>query len=422
VTTSKFGAEADILNGDGRTKLQRSFKSAIVVMPEAQGETAAGKQAQGLPSYFAHEPLILVLLSAAAVLSFLAVTGLSRIYDSQQAFLGNRWFARGITDLQARHFEPAVAEFRNALLYSRDNYSYQLNLAEALLGLNRTNEAYSYLLSLWEREPENATVNLELARICAKRGERDNAIRYYHNAIYAIWNDDPDRQRRAARLELVEFLLKDNARPQAQAELLALAANLPDDPALLARVGDLFAQAEDHEHALAEYRQSLKLKPNDPAVMASAGRAAFELGRYAVAKSYLESAVSADPNDAQATDRLKTAVLVLKMDPFRRQISAAERGRIVIEAFQTAGKRLASCATASGFTAASRDINPPDLLARWNEMKPKMRESGIRQNPDLVEQAMDLVFTIERQTRAECGPPTGTDLALLLISKLHEGS
>ena len=35
---------------------------------------------------------------------------------------------------------------------------------------------------------------------------------------------------------------------------------------------------------------------------------------------------------------------------------------------------------------------------------------------------MDLVFSIERQTNAGCGAPTGTDVALLLIAKLHEGN
>jgi len=40
----------------------------------------------------------------------------------------------------------------------------------------------------------------------------------------------------------------------------------------------------------------------------------------------------------------------------------------------------------------------------------------------LLEGAMDLVFSTERQTSATCGAPTGTDLALLLIAKLHEGN
>jgi hypothetical protein len=55
-------------------------------------------------------------------------------------------------------------------------------------------------------------------------------------------------------------------------------------------------------------------------------------------------------------------------------------------------------------------------------MKPRISEQELRQNPDLMEQAMDLVFEIERQTSATCGTPTGEDLALLLISKLHEGN
>jgi hypothetical protein len=55
-------------------------------------------------------------------------------------------------------------------------------------------------------------------------------------------------------------------------------------------------------------------------------------------------------------------------------------------------------------------------------MNPQITERGLRQNPDLVEAAMDLVFDIERKTNAACGTPTGTDLALLLISKLHEGN
>ena len=66
-----------------------------------------------------------------------------------------------------------MSELRTALLYSRDNYSYQLNLAEALLGEGRRDEASAYLVNLWEREPENGQVNLELAYIAAqKRRER----------------------------------------------------------------------------------------------------------------------------------------------------------------------------------------------------------------------------------------------------------
>ena len=383
----------------------------------------ASEKEPGLRFYLSREPLILALLSALAVVSFLAVGGLSRIYHAQQQSLGNRWFTRGAADLKARHFELAVNEFRTALLYSRDNYNYQLDLAEALVGLKRADEAYAYLINLWEREPENGLVNLELARIAAQKGETEQALRYYHNAIYAIWLGDQEVERRDARLELIEYLLAINAKTHAQSELIALAANLDDDPSLHARVGDLFVQAQDYGHALAEYRLSLKLDRHNPAALAGAGRAAFELGRYDLAQRYLEAALVAHPNDAQSAALLRIAELVLNMDPFRRQISVVQRNRIVIEVFASAGERLKSCAAVDNTQASPPSAVPtPSLADDWAKMKPQITEQGLRRNPDLVEAAMNLVFDIERQTNTACGSPTGVDLALLLISKLHEGN
>jgi tetratricopeptide (TPR) repeat protein len=369
--------------------------------------------------YITREPLILVLLSALAVVLFLAVTGLSRAYHAQQQSLGNRWFTRGVGDLRAGHYGRAVIEFRTALLYARDNYSYQRNLAEALVGLKRTDEAYAYLINLWERQPENGLVNLELARIAAQRGDREHALRYYHNAIYATWPNDQEGRRRETRLELVEYLLRIQALPQAQAELIALAANLGDDPAQQARVGELFLRAQDYEHALSAYRVSLRADRHNTAALAGAGEAAFELERYSLAQRYLQSAVAANPSDTGSAERLKTAEMVLRMDPYRRHISVAERDRLVVQAFATAGQRLVSCVAQAG-SASSPDLRT--LSETVKKMKPKVTLRGLRRDPDLVEEAMSLVFSVERQTETLCGPASGKDQALLLISRLHEGS
>ena len=70
-----------------------------------------------------------------------------------------------------------------------------------------------------------------------QNGETEQALRYYHNAIYATWPGDQEVERRDTRLELIEFLLGTNAKAQAQSELIALAANLPDDPSQHALVG-----------------------------------------------------------------------------------------------------------------------------------------------------------------------------------------
>jgi tetratricopeptide (TPR) repeat protein len=389
-------------------------------MVEAQADkTTAGGWAD-LRIYLRQQPVMLAMLALLAVIFFLAVTGLSRVYRAQRSFLGDRWFTRGAADLRAGRFRSAVTEFRAALLYSRDDYTYQLDLAEALIGLKRTGEASAYLVNLWERKPEDGLVNLELARIAVQKGQTEQALRYYHNAIYAAWPIDQEVKRREARLELIEFLLPTGAKAQAQAELIAMAENVGDDPAQQERVGDLFLRAQDYEHALAAYRLSLKGERGSRAALAGAGWAAFQLGRYPLAERYLQAAVAGNSSDTESADRLKTTEMVLRMDPFRRQISVAQRDQIVVSAFATAGQRLRGCGAARG--PAVPTASQSSLAGSWAKMKPQISEEDLKRDPDMVEAAMALVFEIERQTSATCGTPAGADLALLLIAKLHEGN
>ena len=416
--------------GPGRLLLQTSshsdssFRSEFLMGVSMVGlrrdNLGAIRKRLDLRPYLTREPVILALLFALAVVLFLAVTGLSRLYHAQQESLANRWFMRGSTELNAGRYSGAAGDFRSALLYSRDNYTYQLNLAEALIGLKRMGEAQAYLTNLWERQPEHGLVNLELARIASQEGRTEQALRYYHNAIYATWPSDQEVERRDTRLELIDFLLRTNARTQAQSELIALAANLGDDSSEQARVGDLFFKAQDYEHALAAYRMSLKSDHRNLAATKGAGLAAFELGRYGIAERYLEAAVTADPHDAQSAARLKITELVLRMDPFQRQISVTRRDRIVIQAFAAAGERLKSCSTPNASDSPAN--GQPGLTEDWEKMKPHITEWGLRRDPDLVETAMELVFRIEREAGAACAPATETDTALLLIAKLHEGS
>jgi len=172
---------------------------------------------------------------------------------------------------------------------------------------------------------------------------------------------------------------------------------------------------------LAEYRLTLKADPHNTRALAGSGYAAYELGDYPVAQHYLQEAVKRDPDDADSAQRLQITEMVLRLDPFRRHISVAERNRLVIEAFVTAGKRLQQCAVPNGDGTVTGS-SQWNLSGEWASLKPQITERKLQRNPDLAEQAMDLVFRIERQTSVSCGMPTGPDLALLLISKLREGN
>lgn len=370
--------------------------------------------------YLRHEPVTIALLSMGAVVFFLLVTAISSAFFSQQEELAKQWSMRGVSDLNAGHYDAAIPEFRAALRYTRDDFNFRLGLAQALMGLHRTDEAYNYLINLRTQHPENGLVNLELARIAVARNDRQEALRFYHNAIYANWPGDEEGQEREARFELIGYLLKINAKTQAESELISLAGLVGPDAAQQARLGGLFQGIPDDEHALAAFRRSLEADKNNASALAGAGLAAFNLQRYPLAVRYLQQAVALNPEDSASKDHLKVARLVLQMDPFQPRIRAADQYSKVMTDFSVAGDRLKSCPVAA--TYASPDDPKLDLLSEWTKLQPQVSAAGLRANPDLLDTAMNLVFTVERQANEWCGNPTPADAALLLVAKLREGS
>lgn len=387
-------------------------------MVESPGERPAA--ASLLPDLRLHrvrEPAVLVLLAAITVVCFAAVSGLSRSFHAQQRSLGTHWFNRGVTDLNNRRYERAVAEFRSAMQYSPENYSYQFNLAEALIGLKRFDEASAYLTNLWERQPEDGLVNLELARIAVHQGQQDRALRYYHNAIYATWPNGRESARRQTRLELIDHLLKNGLRADARSEIIALQANLGNDPPMQARVGSLFMRARYYADALAAFQASLKSVSGNAAAWAGAGRAALQLGNYRLAQRYLEAARRAGRDDPEDASQLEIAGLALSLDPFQARLPDAERHRIVLNAFKAAGLRLETCAAAAG--GMPPGLEP--LNSAWTQMKPKLTARNLARDSSLAQTVMDQVFEIEAKAES-CGQPRAADRALLLIARFHEGN
>jgi hypothetical protein len=132
----------------------------------------------------------------------------------------------------------------------------------------------------------------------------------------------------------------------------------------------------DYERAFAEYRLKLRNDRHNRTALAGAGLAAFELGRYPEGRRYLEAAVAADAGDTASADRLKTAKIVVQMDPFQRQISMAQRNKIVVEAFATAGERSKACGGGPGESSKSTS-SQMTLAGNWAKMKPRVSEQGL---------------------------------------------
>ncbi|HJU10918.1 MAG TPA: tetratricopeptide repeat protein, partial [Candidatus Binataceae bacterium] len=370
--------------------------------------------------YTAREPLVILVLVAITVGFIFVVSELSSFYKTELSDRAAGWSSRGQDDLRTGKFVQAVADFQTALTYSRGNYSYELSLAQALGALKRKEEARAYLISLWQRQPENGSVNLELARIYAEKDDVTNALRYYHNAIYAVWNTNPEAQQLSVRLELVNFLIDHKANNLAESELIAVGRNLPQDAQLQIRIGDLFMRVPDYQRALQIYRQALKLERHNSDALTRAGRAAFESGEYQLAERYLTSASALKANDPEITGLLKMCRTIPNLDPYNFY-SAVRRDRTVLNDFNTAGERLTACINS---TASNSNGNSPlqPLYTQWMDMKTQVTERNLREHPELIDPAMNLVFNTERETSNLCGNPAGHDLLLLLIARNHEGS
>lgn len=372
-------------------------------------------------------PLILLILTVAAALSFAGVGHLVSRFNANQQARGRKLYEQGLEEAGAGHYDEAIAALRAALTCDPTNPQYQLSLARALRDSNdprRLDEAESYLLALWQRTPQDGAINLALARVAAHRGNVEDAIRYYHNAMYGVWNSDFEGNRTKARIELIQFLLRKNARDKAESELLALASSLPPNPAAHLQAAELYAEAQSYAGELTQCREVLRLEPGNPTALACAGEAAFQLGDYAAAERYLQAAVNVNPHDTQSHEMLQTAELVLKTNPFHSHISDVERNRRIAAAFAQAEDRLTECAQKSGIDLKTASPTSPlgTLQARWLAVKPELARLRSPAETDLPDTIMDLVFQIEQQNAATCGPPQGIDEALLLISQKREAA
>jgi tetratricopeptide (TPR) repeat protein len=431
-------AEVSYLN---RQRFKRNFVLALPVLLPAD-DIVIRDMSRKFPKLVSRSaPVILLMLTLAAAVAFAAVSHLVSRYNLNQQARGRRLYQQGLAAAGANHYDDAIAAFRAALTCDPANSQYQLSLARALRDSNdprRLDEAESYLIALWQRTPQDAAVNLALARVAAHRGSIEDATRYYHNAMYGVWNSDPDANRNRARIELVQFLLKENAPAQAESEIMALSTSLPPDPAAHLQAAQLFAQAQDYAGALAQYEQVLRVDPGNAVAEAGAGEAAYRSGNYVTAQRYLQPVVNANPQDANSRQLLETAELVLRTNPFHSHISDAERNRRIVAAFAQAETRLAECAQQTGIdlpppaapastnatAAASSSTASPlsNLQSRWTSTNPDLAHLHSAGETDLPDTIMDVVFQIERQTAAICGTPQGDDLALLLISQKREAA
>lgn len=388
----------------------------LPIMPIETDESSIARR-----SLILRDSLTILSLTLATVVLFVVTFFLFRSFSAHRVDLARRWSGRGQQLLQADKPQQAIVALRTALSYAPGTSSYEQLLAQALGQAGHTEESYSYFMSLWTVAPGDGSVNLQLARLEAKRGHRLSATNFYRASINGTWQGDGVTRRAAVRLELARYLIAGHNLETARMELLIAGGNAPDNYARDMALGDLLQQTNDPTDAQTYYRKAAKDQPHNPAPPLAAGRLAYRTGDYQQAYRLLAHALEEQRShhkksvqDAADISLMKDAARILELIP-SPTLPVRERVQRTLAARAIAKKRFTTCS--AQFTPPT--TLPPTLQAlgkRWAGPDGTARAVTLLRNPARQQSALQLVYSTEIETASVCGTPTGDDALLLRLA------
>jgi len=380
----------------------------------------------------------LVIHDGVAFLVLLAVTGvlfavtlfLFRSFSAHRAEIARQAGEDGRLALAQGRPRDAIADLRTALSYAPYERSYELLLAQALGEDGRLDEAINYFLNLWESQPGDGFINLQLARLERKRNDLQKndrqrngpqaAINYYRASIFGSWNGDGVIHRRDVRLELANYLIEQKQFALAQTELLIASTNAPQLPGLHVTLGDALIRAQDETGAMKEYQRAILEDPTDAIAYERAGRLAYKNGDYAHARDWLEKALresagavsnAAEPEGDTAA-LLKNAERLLVLEPDLAPNRSARIDRILDDR-AIAKKRFDACLKQETYPDTSLDT----LAARWAASTSNSTRAALLRDDSNADLVRSLTDDTETTTARLCGAPQGDDALLLLLAQ-----
>lgn len=375
---------------------------------------------------FLRDSLTFLVLTLLTGVLFLITLFLFRSFSAHRQQLAVRWSGRGKAAIDAGKPDQAMVALRTALSYAPGTRSYELLLAQALADAGHMDEASNYFMNLWVTQPGDGFINLELARLSAKRNDPPNAIKYYRASIYGTWEGDGVVRRREVRLELARYLIAQKYTNAARIELLIAAGNSPSDPSLNITLAGLLVQTGDVADGFTYYKKALQRDPKNQAALQGAGRTAYALGNFAEAHSLLERAIESKVSSEKLNvsddlaAMLDSSKRILELDPSGK-LRPAERVRRILADSVISKKRFDGCLAKLGAVNAL----PPalqELKSRWADSNATMSRSVLLRSLARQDTAVQLIFDTELQTIQFCGAPEGDDALLLLLAKSPEAT
>ncbi|MEO8909430.1 MAG: tetratricopeptide repeat protein [Gemmatimonadaceae bacterium] len=265
-----------------------------------------------------------LVLAAIAVL-LLVDSGLAKVDEAATQAHATSEYQAGESLMAKGKLHEAIDHLRTASTLDRGTSIYTVALAQAILADGRPGDAEPLLTPLLERNATDGATNLAMARTLAKEGRLEESKSYYHRAIYGIWPGDAERNRAAARFELIDLLATNGAKRELLSELLPIQDESPNDTTLRKRIAHLFVVAGSPVRAAAIFRDVLRHNSRDSDAYLGLADAALALGDYPSARADLAAAHRISPNDSAIISRSKLADSVIAIDPTQRGLGLDEQ-------------------------------------------------------------------------------------------------
>jgi tetratricopeptide (TPR) repeat protein len=373
---------------------------------------------------------VLAICIASLVLMLVVTAFLNRMYNKTVHTLADSWAAQADASMKASDYNAAIAQYRNALVYSPSKEAYQFKLAQALADTGANdNEAQNYLLALWTESPGSGPVNLELARIAARKSTGTaEALRYYHSAIDGEWPESPVSRRWDVRLELCDYLLKTGRLEQARVETMSLADNTPaEDVTHQIVVGNLLLRTLDWNRALGIFRPLTTTEHPTPDAIVGAGTAAFNLGMYAASRDYFAKLPADRKNQPDIQAMLTTSRDVLAADPYLTGLPTRDRAARANSAVELARARAQACVASNPASTPNGPVahalaQLQQNATEFERMQKDWSEHNLASFPDRLDAATALAFSTETAAATACGTPQAPkDRALWLLARTRTG-
>ena len=366
------------------------------------------------------EIFLLIALSVGAVGVYVFTKSMSAKEQKMDVRIAAIRYTEGQRQFSSGQIDQAIDSFRKATTDALRDRTYALALANALAAGNHNAEAQQTLLRLREADPEDAEINSQLARLAARRGEVDDAVHYYQNALYGRWaGTQVDERKLQLRVELIRFLLVHQQRNIALSELLILEDDLPRSAVAHVETARLFLQAGDAQHALKNYDAAIELDKDNVDAPTEAGETAFRLGDYPGAEQYLRAAVTLNPKNEHMGSLLSVTEMVLSEDPLTPHLAKEEAQERLLRGLTQAIQRLQGYLSQ---TSDSRNMSQLNALRDQALTMESELQSGPPPDSEQTKAGVDLIYAIEKATSIAGREPDSLDQALLLIGQKYSGA